>query len=107
MAQLELTDLFPNASQTSLSITIPKSDLGLTLATNDADHFVAAVAIKAKEYMTQEQYDNNFEQRVYCTDGFSQFPVKNDGTNDIQFISRQIVINLVEPDEPTFNPENY
>ncbi|NET74019.1 MAG: hypothetical protein F6K62_24710 [Sphaerospermopsis sp. SIO1G2] len=107
MAVLALTDLLPGTTQTTSVISIPKTALNLTSENVDADKFVAAVAIKVKELMTQAQFDAEYEQNVYASDGFDGFSTKNNGTEDISFLVRQIVINLGKPDEATLNPEDY
>jgi hypothetical protein len=93
-----------SATQDATTITLNKSDLGLTATTCTADQVIAAIAIKAKAVLTQTAFDAEAEQRVYLTDGFSSFITKNESS----FVVRQITLNLAEPDTgATLNPNNY
>ncbi len=107
MAQLTLTDIFPNATENATTITLTKADLGLTEATTTADRFVAGVVIKAKPIMTRTQYDSDIEQNVYISDGFNSFETRNDDTNDINYQIHQFNVNLSKTDQATLNPEDY
>ncbi|MBD2416083.1 hypothetical protein FACHB389_35500 [Nostoc calcicola FACHB-389] len=76
MAEPSLTAVFgANATQNSTDLVIKKSDLtsaGLTPdANNTAESLLLAVNLKAKAALTEEARDENIDQSVALTDGFS------------------------------------
>jgi hypothetical protein len=94
------------AVQTATTITFSKPNLGLSAATCTADQVMAALAIKARQTLTQEFYNTEIAQNVYITDGFSSLPTRGDSNTPYRV--DQIVINLAQPDtQSTLNPNNY
>ena len=103
MAEKSLTDLGANCSQTTTDITLNKADLGLTGAICTLDQIIAAIAIKAKTVLTQEVFNNEPNQNVYLSDGFSSFTTKGETSYQV----KQITINLAKLDDTTLNPNDY
>ncbi|WP_353931432.1 hypothetical protein WJM97_02210 [Okeanomitos corallinicola TIOX110] len=109
MAEKSLQDVLgSNASQTSTQIFLDKTDIGLSPSeSHSADQIISAIAITAKPILNQAQFDAEYEQKVYISEGFKSFTSKNDGTNDIEHRVDQIVINLAKEDDTSLNPEDY
>ncbi|TAE58830.1 MAG: hypothetical protein EAZ76_10860 [Nostocales cyanobacterium] len=94
------------ASQDANTITLRKADLGLTDPSATADKVIAAVVIKALSNMGQSFYDADIDQTIYVERGFDSFVQR--GTNQDNYLVRQINVNLATPDTFTgFNPEDY
>jgi hypothetical protein len=99
-----------NASQTATSFTISKNDLisvGLTAsATNSAEALLAAIILKAKAYLTEAAFEANIDQSLFVGTGFKSTTVR--GTNNTQYITDQLVLNLakIDPLSP-LDPDDY
>jgi hypothetical protein len=107
MSEKTLQEAFgAEAVQTATTITFSKSNLGLSAVVCTADQVLAALAIKARQTLTQELYNTDITQNVYVTDGFSSLPTRGD--SNIPYRLDQIVVNLAQPDtQTTLNPNNY
>ena len=109
MAEPTLVQVFgASAIQTSTTLTITKADLtGLTASeTNTAESLLAAILLKARSYLTQTNFDNDTDQSIYITNGFSSFARR--GTNNDAYRVDQLTINLAKPDaNSTLDPDSY
>ncbi|AFY48897.1 hypothetical protein Nos7524_3094 [Nostoc sp. PCC 7524] len=109
MAEPTLVQVFgENASQTSTTITITKADLtGLTAsANNTAESLLVAINLKAKEYLTQTNFDANIDQSIVVADGFSSLTTR--GTNNTPYRTDQITVSFSKVDSnATIDPDDY
>ena len=104
MAEKTLQDLSASSTQTATTITLNKSELGLTSAVSSLDQIIAAICIKAKSVLTQTVFDAEANQNVYCADGFSSFTTKNSTAYEV----RQVIVNSAKPDTgSTLDPNSY
>lgn len=104
MAEKTLTDLGGGCTQSATTITLNKSNLGLTAETCTLDQIILAIAVKAKNVMTQANFDSEPNQNLYLSDGFNSFTTKEDQP----WIVRQIIINFAKQDtETTIDPNDY
>jgi hypothetical protein len=105
MAQKTLQNICGNgASETATTITIIKSEIGLTGATTTADQFLAAVVIKAESEMTQDNFQLEIAQNLYITDGFPTGANKD----SVSWMIRQKVVNFGKPStEEILDPNTY
>jgi hypothetical protein len=111
MAEPTLVQIFgSNATQDVNSITISKADLaavGLTAsASNSAESLLTAIALLAKTYLTQTNFDSNIDQSIYIDTGFSSFTTR--GTNNDQYRTDQLTVTLAKVDtQSSFDPDDY
>lgn len=109
MSEPTLSSVFGNgASQTSTTLTISKADLpGLTAtANNTAESLLVALLLKAKEGLSQENFDQNIDQSIYISLGYPSFTFR--GPNNDSYRVDQITINLSKPDTSgTIDPDDY
>jgi hypothetical protein len=109
MPQKTLTDLFPNAHQDAMAITLMKGDLGLSDPDASLDKIIAAIILALKPVLTQENFNQEFDQNLYLTEGFGEsLTTKNDGTSDVRFLVEPYIINLARPISlSAATPEDY
>jgi hypothetical protein len=109
MAEPTLVQVFgDNATQTGTSLTITKADLaGLTASSsNTAESLLAAILIKAKNYLTQSNFDANIDQSIVIAGGYSSFTTR--GTNNTAYRNDQLTLTLAKPDtSSTLDPDDY
>ncbi len=105
MPEKTLQETFGSSTtQNTTTITLNKTDLGLTSATCTADQVVAAIVIKAKSVLTQSVFDAEPNQNIYLSDGFSSFTTRNNTAYRVD----QITINLAKIDSgSTLTPDDY
>lgn len=108
MPKATLTDIFPGATQTATTITIPKSALtssGLApLAENTGGQLLSAMAKKASEYMTQTRFDSDSEQTIVVEVGTDQTTFR--GTDRV--VQTPITINCYKAAPATvLDPDDY
>ncbi len=95
-----------NATQDATTITLNKSDLGITASSATGEAILAGVILKAEAYLTQANFDANTDQSIYISDGFSSFTTR--GTNNTSYRVDQRTINLAKIDSgATLDPNNY
>ena len=104
------TRLTNGATTPSSGLFIPDSVLqaaGLaTPSTANAEGHFVAIALNAKTYLTQVNFDANIDQSLVIADGFSSFTVR--GTNNTSYRQDQLTIYLSKIDAgATLDPDNY
>jgi hypothetical protein len=105
------TRLANGAAAPSAGLFIPDSVLvatGLTTPnTATAEGHLVSILIKAKEYLSQTNFDSNVDQSIYIANGFTSFQTR--GTNNDNYrIDQPFVINLARLDDGTvIDPNNY
>ncbi|MFN6515698.1 MAG: hypothetical protein RMY29_014550 [Nostoc sp. CreGUA01] len=109
MAEPTLQQIFgANATQDATTITITKADLpGLTAsANNKGESLLAAINLKAQQYLTQANFDANIDQSIIVDKGFSSFVFR--GINNDQYRTDQITVSLAKLDtNNTIDPDDY
>ncbi|MBD2489432.1 hypothetical protein [Aulosira sp. FACHB-615] len=109
MAEPTLQEVFgANAIQDANTITIYKSDLpGLTPQENNtAESLLTGINVKAKQALTQSNFDENLDQSVFIERGFSNFTFR--GPNQDSYRVDVLTINLAKPDDSDeIDPDNY
>ncbi|WP_414622045.1 hypothetical protein [Calothrix sp. CCY 0018] len=111
MAEPTLQEIFgTGASQDLASLTIDKTDLtavGLTAdANNTGESLLIAVLLKAREYLTQANYDANLDQSVLVDDGLPSF--LNRGVDSTPYRTDQLTVTLSKVDtNQIINPDDY
>ncbi|MDZ8095941.1 MAG: hypothetical protein RMZ42_28980 [Nostoc sp. DedQUE05] len=104
------TRLASGATTPSAGLFIPDSALqtaGLsTPSTATAEGHLVAIAVNAKSYLTQPNFDANIDQSLIVTDGFSSFTTR--GTNNTPYRQDQLTLSLAKIDtNSTIDPDNY
>lgn len=100
MAEIALTDLFPGATQTSTSITIPKAALPtLTpLAENKTEVLVAAIMIRLSQVFTQEAREADLDRSIVVERGADRIDRAFTATGvEIQSLARELSAQFFEP----------
>lgn len=111
MAEPTLAQVFgANATQSSTTITISKTDLasvGLTASSsNTAESLLTAILLQAQSYLTQTNYDANTDQSVLIAAGYSSFTTR--GTANTAYRNDQLTVTLSKIDSSsTIDPDNY
>lgn len=111
MAEPTLQQVFgTNATQTSTTITISKTDLAAVSLTasssNTAESLLTAILLQAQSYLTQTNYDANIDQSIVLVTGYSSFTTR--GTNNTSYRNDQITVTLSKVDSSsTIDPDNY
>ncbi|MDZ8070896.1 MAG: hypothetical protein RMY64_35660 [Nostoc sp. DedQUE08] len=105
-----VTRLASGATTPSAGLFIPDSALqtaGLsTPSTATAEGHLVAIAVNAKSYLTQTNFDANPDQSLIVTDGFSSFTTR--GTNNTPYRQDQLTLSLAKIDtNSTIDPDNY
>ncbi|MEH2128307.1 hypothetical protein [Nostoc sp.] len=104
------TRLASGAATPSAGLFIPDSALqtaGLaTPSTATAEGHLVAIAVNAKSYLTQTNFDANIDQSLIVTDGFSSFTTR--GTDNTAYRQDQLTLSLAKVDtSSTIDPDNY
>lgn len=104
------TRLASGATTASAGLFIPDSALtgaGLaTPSTATAEGHLVAIAVNAKSYLTQTNFDANTDQSLVVADGFSSFTTR--GTNNDPYRQDQLTVTLAKPDTgSTIDPDDY
>lgn len=113
MAEPTLADVFGgNASQTTTTLTIEKSDLaavGLTAsATNSAESLLAALLVIARSALSQSNFESNLDQSVTILPGFNSIVSRDNGTSQFtSYRQTQLNVNFHKLDDGAFNPDDY
>lgn len=103
MAELALTDLFPGATQTSTSITIPKAALPtLTpMGDNKTEILIAAIAIRLSQVFTQAARDADPDRSIVVEQGAPRIDRVFSATGEeTQYLARELAIQFFEPYTP-------
>lgn len=104
MAERVLSDLGSNCSQSSTTISLDKTDLGLTGNVCTLDQIIVAIMVKAGAVMTETFFNSEPNQNCYISPGFNSFTTKNDSPYEV----RQLVLNMAKPDTgATIDPNDY
>ena len=98
------------ATQTETQFIINKADLaevGLTPSeTNTAESLFVAIQLKAREHLTETNFQSNTEQNLYYSDGFPTFASKGEPPDNWRV--EQIQWNIGKLNQgTTFNPDDY
>ncbi|OYD93133.1 hypothetical protein CDG76_20790 [Nostoc sp. 'Peltigera membranacea cyanobiont' 210A] len=98
------------AAAPSAGLFIPDSALqgaGLaTPSTATAEGHLVAIAVNAKNYLTQTNFDANIDQSLIVADGFSSFTTR--GTDSTAYRQDQLTLSLAKIDTgSTIDPDNY
>lgn len=113
MAEPTVTEVFgAGATQDATTITVLKADLvstGLTPAAgNTAESLLAALVLKAKEYLDQAGFDANIDQSITVTPGFDAIVNRVDGAGEsISYRQSQLYVNLHRLDSAGIDPDDY
>lgn len=104
------TRLASGATTPSAGLFIPDSVLqtaGLANpSTATAEGHLVAIAVNAKSYLTQANFDANIDQSLILTDGYSSFTTR--GTNNTAYRQDQMTLSLAKVDNTsTIDPDNY
>ncbi|MEH2307004.1 hypothetical protein [Nostoc sp.] len=104
------TRLANGATTSSAGLFIPDSALtaaGLaTPSTATAEGHLVAIAINAKSYLSQTNFDANIDQSLVISEGFSSFT--NRGTDNTRYRTDQLTLSLAKVDTAaTIDPDNY
>lgn len=104
------TRLANGATTSSAGLFIPDSALtaaGLaTPSTATAEGHLVAIAINAKSYLTQANFDGNIDQSIIIADGFSSFTTR--GTDNTAYRQDQLTLSLAKIDTgASIDPDNY
>ena len=104
------TRLASGATTPSSGLFIPDSALqaaGLaTPTTATAEGHLVAIAVNAKSYLTQTNFDGNIDQSLIVANGFSSFTTR--GTDNTAYRQDQLTLNLAKIDAgSTIDPGNY
>ncbi|MDB9349031.1 hypothetical protein PN509_18240 [Nodularia spumigena CS-588/02] len=111
MAEPLLTDVFgATATQTETQLIINKADLvdvGLTAsATNTAESLFVSLQMKARQSLTEANFQLNTEQNLYYSDGFPSFITKGETAESWRV--EQISWNIASPNTGvSLNPNDY
>ncbi|WP_071190988.1 hypothetical protein [Trichormus sp. NMC-1] len=107
MAEPTLQQIFGNgATQTATTVTLLKSDIGVTDAVAKGEAILAGTALKAKTYLTQANFDANIDQSVVVEEGFSSFITRGEG--NISYRNDQLTLTFSKVDSgATLNPNDY
>ncbi|MBD2628841.1 hypothetical protein [Trichormus variabilis] len=107
MAEPTLQQIFgTGATQTSTTVTFLKSDIGVTAAEASGEAVLAGTALKAKEYLTQANFDANIDQSVVVEEGFSSFVTR--GESNTSYRNDQLTLTFSKVDSgATLNPNDY
>ncbi len=112
MAEPTITQVFgAGATQSETTITISKADLagvGLTvLSGNTAESLLAAIALKAKEYLTPANFEANIDQSVTIDNGFNSIITRTlgNGTQG-EYRQFQLNFNFHKLDSQTLDPDD-
>ena len=113
MAEPTLSAVFGSgATQDSASVTFSKTDLatvGLTASsTNTAEAILAAIVLKAKNYLTQSNFDANLDQSILIEPGFNSIVTRTDASgNSTEHRQFQYNINLHKLDTSVVDPDDF
>ncbi len=104
------TRLASGATAPSAGLFIPDTALqtaGLaTPTTATAEGHLVAIAVNAKSYLTQANFDTNTDQSLVVADGFSSFTTR--GTDNTAYRQDQLTLSLAKIDTgSTIDPDNY
>ncbi|MBD2569697.1 hypothetical protein [Anabaena lutea] len=107
MAEPTLIQIFgAGASQDATTVTILKSDIGVTASAASGEAILAGMTLKAKDYLTQTNYDANIDQSIVIAEGFPGFA--NRGEDSIQYRNDEISITFSKVDSAaTLDPNDY
>jgi hypothetical protein len=109
MSEPTLEQIFgTNAIQDVDTLTISKnglSSVGLVPTnTNNAESLLVAIILLSKNYLTENNFNSNFDSNLMIANGYSSFTNRN-STN---YRTDQIIISLSKPDTSSLiNPEDY
>ena len=103
MAELTITDVFPNATQTADSITIPKGDLHPSLGSNPdhkAEPIIAALLwqLKVSELFPDSGFDVVSDQSISIVPNENQ--IFSDFDTEQEFLFRELRFRFREPYTP-------
>lgn len=112
MAEPTLTEVFgAGATQTSGAITISKADLaavGLTAAAgNTGESLLAAIVLKAKAYLTVENFTANIDQSITVVKGFDSVVSRDVVGQATGYRQSQLSLNLHSVDSFVIDPDSY
>lgn len=104
------TRLASGATTASTGLFIPDSALitaGLADPTTaTAEGHLVAIAVNAKSYLTQTNFDANIDQSIIVADGFSSFTTR--GTDNTAYRQDQLTLSLAKIDTgSTIDPDSY
>lgn len=113
MAEPTIIQVFgAGATQSGSTLTIAKADLvstGLTVsAANTAESLLAAILFKAKDYLTQANYDLNLDQSITIAPGFNAIVQRDDGNGSlVEYRQNQFNVSLHKLDSDSLDPDDY
>lgn len=111
MAELNLAELFPGATQTSTTITIPKSALPTltALAENRAEALFAAMVIRANEVFTTTARDADPTRSISVERDSPRIDrVFSSTGEESNYLVRTLSVNFYEPYTDTpWDADNY
>lgn len=113
MAEPTLTEVFgAGAIQDATTLTITKADLasvGLTAsAGNTAESLLAAIVLKARDYLTDVSFNSNPDQSITVLPGFNSIIQRDDGTGTFnEFRQFQFNVNLHKLDNVAVDPDDF
>ncbi|KPQ34612.1 MAG: hypothetical protein HLUCCA11_13950 [Phormidesmis priestleyi Ana] len=113
MAEPTLTEVFgAGAIQDATTLTITKADLvsvGLTAsASNTAESLLAAIVLKARDFLTDTAFTSNPDQSITILSGFDSIVQRDNGGGTFSTVRQaQLNVNLHQPDTFVIDPDNF